>query len=324
MRFALEEQVTHRLFTYRIALMASALLLLGCAVDAERRHAGTSRHELSVGGVKRHYLLYTPQGVEHQDGVRPLVVVLHGGGGTALGIARELSGTMHRLADREGFYVAYPDAIDKMWDFGAGKVSEELKSRVDDRAYFEQVLNEAIGRLPIDETRVFATGISRGGQASYFIACSFPRRIRAIAAVAMPLPRFMADMCTDGPPVGVAVMNGTHDPLVPYDGGHITIRARKRGEVLSTDATISLWLRRNGCDEEPTDREIIDTSKADGMLVEKKSWGNCRGAPVLLYRVEGGGHTWPSGRQYLPAFLVGPVNHDIDGAAEAWAFFRDL
>ena len=300
----------------------------GCALLATAAHAagaarplpvGVTSHTLEMDGFARRYLLFRPQQTDVM-GTYPLVLVLHGGGGTALGIAEEVGGRMHELAERDGFFVIYPDAFDRMWDFGAGEVSESLSVRVNDLEFFEQVLDEAVGRLPIDPRRVFATGISRGGQASYFLACWLPGRIRAIAPVTMPLPRFMESSCREGPPVGLAIMNGTKDPLVPYDGGQITVGRRERGEVLSTDATVELWRQRNGCSEQPSERQRINNAR-DRMHVDRTAWNDCSGAPVVLYRIKGGGHTWPSGRQYLPKFIVGRVNRDIDGAVEAWGFF---
>jgi polyhydroxybutyrate depolymerase len=43
---------------------------------------------------------------------------------------------------------------------------------------------------------------------------------------------------------------------------------------------------------------------------------------VALLRLEGGGHTWPGGAQYLPAMLVGRVCRDFDATAVIWEFFR--
>jgi polyhydroxybutyrate depolymerase len=43
---------------------------------------------------------------------------------------------------------------------------------------------------------------------------------------------------------------------------------------------------------------------------------------VILYRIRGGGHTWPGGAQYLPASIVGPVCRDIDATDVIWKFFK--
>jgi polyhydroxybutyrate depolymerase len=279
-----------------------------------------SRHTIGVDGRERSYLLYTPEAVRGNRDLKALVLVFHGGGGTARGIAREVGSSLHSLADRDVFFVAYPDAVDKTWDFGAGEISNALEVRTDDRAFFAAIMDELTATQAIDGQRIFATGISRGGQASYFVACAFPERIRAIAPVAMPMPKFMTDLCPDARGIGVAIINGTEDPLVPYDGGQIRVGRRERGEVLSTDTTIVFWRSRNQCAEEPTSQTVIDPV-SDRMQVQLARWDDCELAPVLLYRIEGGGHTWPSGSQYLPRFLVGPVNRDIDGAIEVWAFF---
>jgi len=298
------------------------LLLLAACVGRGAAHPEELRHErLSVGKVERQYFVYAPPDLP--KGPHPLVFVFHGGGGSAAQVARAVGDAFHALADRDGFVVVYPDAINKMWDFGSGKVSEALDPRVEDRAYFEALLGELPRRFEVDPQRVFATGISRGGQASYFMACSFPGRLRAIAPVAMSLPRFMLDACRDAAPTGVAILNGTEDPVVPYDGGEIRVGRRQRGQVLSTDETVAFWRERNDCDFEATDEEHFDAAR-DGTSVHLRAWKRCRYAPVLLYRIEGGGHTWPAGKAFLPRFVVGRTSQDIDATAEIWSFFQSF
>ena len=304
-------------------MLAASLALTACKRGDIRAPGRVETVVLTVDGRDREYLLYSPQQLYDTTEHRPLVLMLHGGGGTARQFLRETGDSIFALAERHGFYVAFPNAVNKMWDFGDGKVSEGLEVRVDDRAYFGAVLDDTASRLPIDADRVFATGISRGGQASYFLACEFPGRVRAIAPVAMPLPEFMAERCRGGPPVGVTIMNGTDDPVVPFDGGEITVGRRKRGRVLSTDETVSLWLQRNGCREGAGRKTRLDPDR-DRTHVELTEWRDCDGAPVQLYTVVGGGHTWPSGSQYLPRLVIGRVSTDIDGATVAWAFFSEF
>lgn len=307
--------------TLLAASLLSPCLLAGCAGAAEAPVTGElAEHTITVGERERDYLFYVPAGLAKSADPRPLVIVFHGGGGKSKQIAKEVGPTLQPIADREGFFIVYPNAVNKTWDFGAGKVSAELRERVDDRGYFGDLLSELTSTYPIDEDRIFATGISRGGQASYFVACTFPGEIRAIAPVAMPMPVFMRKLCANAKSTGVAIFNGTDDPLVPYGGGEIKVGRKDRGEVMSTDATVDFWRTVNGCSSEPTARDVID-SKVDGMRVVKTSYERCKSDPVLLYRIEGGGHTWPNGSQYLPRFLVGDVDRDIDGATEVWTFF---
>jgi polyhydroxybutyrate depolymerase len=57
--------------------------------------------------------------------------------------------------------------------------------------------------------------------------------------------------------------------------------------------------------------------------VTRKVYGNgIQGTEVILYSVDGGGHTWPGGFQYLPAWLIGKTSRDIDANEVIWEFFK--
>ncbi len=290
------------------AIVIAAFIALGFGSPAE---ADLRRQSIAMDGQTRSYLLYTPDSPAPAGG-RPLVIVLHGGGGTARALVRSTRGRFNELAETNGSLVAYPDAIDRSWDFGEGVVSEAMTTRRDDLAFLSTMVR-AIGQTrQLDHDRVFATGISRGGQASYFLACKRPGLLRAIAPVAMPLPDFLADDCRRVAPTPLLLMNGTDDPIVPYDGGPITIGRRERGDVLSTDATMEFFRTRNRCDPRTYTIRL--------GAVDRIEWRNCA-APTVLYRVNGGGHTWPGERSLLPAQIVGKTNRDISATDEIWKFF---
>ena len=291
------------------------------AVSLPSARAGMVEETMSLDGIERSYLLYAPDRLP--DGPRPLVLVLHGGGGTHRGILRQTRGVWNRLADQHGFIVAYPNADRKIWDFGKGLVSGQRRRRVDDLSFFKRVIRAAGRAFPIDQRRIFAAGLSRGGQAAWFLACKLPGQVRAIAVVSMPLPRFLQDDCRSAPPTGVVLMNGTADPLVPYDGGQISVFGRNRGAVLSTAETISFWRKRNGCSSD-SDAEAVIDRPGDQTATYRTDWTACTGAPVTLYRIEGGGHSWPNGKSRAPERLIGPFTRDIDGSVEAWKFFSQF
>jgi len=46
------------------------------------------------------------------------------------------------------------------------------------------------------------------------------------------------------------------------------------------------------------------------------------GTEVTLYRVAGGGHTWPGGPQFAPPRLIGRVTRDF-GTDAIWTFFKN-
>jgi polyhydroxybutyrate depolymerase len=316
---------TPRSMTRLVASLFSILfLLLVSPVLADKLVPGLKEHTFGQDGLKRSYLLYTPFGINRQpDLKRPVVLVIHGGGGDHRSMVGMTGRRFNRLADKHGFFVVYPNAVDRSWNFGKGLISASLKTKADDAKYFQTVLDQVATRVRVDEKRVFATGISRGGQACYFLAGKFPDRFRAIAPVTMPLPGYLADDCREGPPIALALFNGTGDPLVPYAGGWIQIAGKKRDEVLSTSETIDIWLKRNGCSPKDPDTTTKIDKPGDRTTIVKKTWA-CKRAPVCLYTIENGGHTWPGGTQYLPVKVVGEVSKDIDGADEIWKFFSQF
>lgn len=303
------------------AALCWATLVGALATPAQAQRWGLVEHQFELDGHDRSYLVYSPFGASLLEGPRPLVIALHGGGGRHRAMITISAARWNRLADEHGFYVVYPNAVSGHWDFGEGRTSNELPVRIDDLAYFERVLDEVAATHPIDQSRMFATGHSRGGIASFYLACELPNRVRAIAPVSMSLPRYFEDDCRDGPPVGLALINGTADPQVPYDGGWITVLGAQRDEILSTDETIARWRARNGCAETPDETQTLDVVN-DQTSVEHSLWTSCAHAPVTLYRVENGGHTWPSGWQYLPPVLIGLTSREINAADAAWRFFE--
>jgi polyhydroxybutyrate depolymerase len=270
-------------------------------------------------------LLYSPSLKPAHSGKRPLLLVLHGGGGTNRGMLWLTKGRFNELADRDGFFVVYPQGIDKSWNDGRpDKISGAHRKGIDDVGFLRALIEHLIAQYPMDSDRVFVTGISNGGLMSFRLGCRLPDKIRAIAPVTAQIPSAMAPLCRSESTVSLAIFNGTKDPLVPYNGGQITVFRQQRGEVLSTDKTISVWRQKNHCSAEPVVTELPDVA-ADGTRVTKIEYSQCDNeSKVVLYRIEGGGHTWPDGRQYLPERRIGRTTRDINGCDEIWDFFRSL
>lgn len=293
------------------------LLVPGLGLAQDNR---LQRHTLSHDGQNRLYLSYVPSDGNALRGLRPLVVVLHGGGGTARQISRGTKRVFDQWADRRGFFVVYPNAIDKMWDTGGGFISGTLSPRRDDLGFLERVIDEMAARHPIDTSRVFATGISRGGHASFMLACR-SSKVRAIAVVAMNLPKQLTADCTGTRATGLLLINGTEDPIVPYDGGRIVALRKPRDFVEPVERTLAIFGRRNRC-AKAAKTQRINTAN-DGTVVEHQTW-NCRAAPMSLFKVVGGGHTWPSERSILPERLVGRVSRDIVATDQIVRFFLNI
>lgn len=275
---------------------------------------------IEVDKRERTYLLHVPPGLPRDRAV-PLVFVFHGGGGKAAGM--ELSLThFSSLADREKFLVVYPEGIDRHWNDGRDNPSSgAAKDNVDDVAFIVAIL-EAVGKdHKIDRKRVYATGISNGGIFSHYLAARQADRIAAIAPVVGGIATPFNEKFKPSQPVSVLILQGTKDPLVPYGGGKI--RPGERGGVIATDDAVRLWVQNNGCESKPVVEDLPNRVADDGCTVQRFSYGKGKnGSEVALVKIEGGGHTWPGGPQYLPAKLIGNVCKDIDGTEMIWEFFK--
>ncbi len=155
------------------------------------------------------------------------------------------------------------------------------------------------------------------------LACEIPHKIAAVGIIIAGMPKVMKDKCAPASHVSVLIMNGTKDPIVPYNGGAISLMKAglKRGEDISTEDTFLFWLQKAG---KRTDNiaveELPDTAPEDGTRVYRKIYKG-ETAEVNLYTIDGGGHTWPGGRQYLFQVLVGKTSMDIDATSVIWEFF---
>lgn len=314
----------------KIKSVSSLLLILGGVIlssigDPEASFAQHSRRSsISVGGLERTYIIYIPSSYEPSKPI-PMVILFHGGSGTGQGMEKLTLGGLNRIADREGFVVLYPDGIEKHWNDGRGlQAYRAHRENIDDVGFISALIDHLIRTLNVYATRIYAAGISNGGQFSQRLACELSDRIAAIGVVAIQLPEHFPPVCAPNRPVSVLMMPGTEDPLVPWEGGEIGFkRGRKFGRVLSVSESIRFWTAKNRCPPSPMITYEPDRDPKDGTRVRREIYGPCsQETEVLLYAIEGGGHTWPGGDQYLPAWIVGRTSRDIDANEVTWDFFK--
>ncbi len=262
---------------------------------------------LTVADQPRAYDVFAPSNAPGM----PLVIVLHGGGSNGAQTRRLTH--FDELATRERFVVVYPEGVAHHWNDGRDSVA----TGADDVAFIRSLIDEMAQRYAIDRKRVYVTGISNGGMMSYRLACDLSDQIAAIAPVAGELPQNVA--CTPKVPISVLAINGTADPIVPYNGGEVI---RDRGAVLGADASTATFARAFGCGVERTSEDLPDRDADDTTTSQLTSYRGCpAGVAVELLTVENGGHTWPGGPQYLPKFVIGATSRDFDATETIWKFF---
>lgn len=290
----------------RACLLLALLMVCGCGDYQQMEHDGQTRR----------YILHTPDGV---DGEVPLVLALHGRLGTGRGMARD-SGIDDLLAGH-GFAAVYPDGYQRSWNDGRGG-GPAGEDGIDDVGFLDALLDEVAGQVSVDPTRVYVVGISNGGMMAQRLACERAERIAATASVIASMPEAIEPTCEPGAVMSMLLMNGTEDPLVPYEGGPVS-SSDNEGVVLSTAATIEFWRLRAACDTQPTETTINEL--ADDTSVRHERYAGCQGGASLeLYEVVGGGHTWPGGPQYLSEERIGRVSQELDAAETIWAWFEPL
>ncbi|MEM7144527.1 MAG: PHB depolymerase family esterase [Verrucomicrobiota bacterium] len=283
--------------------------------------ASASEHTISVGDLERSYLLHLPAGnAATAEEPLPLVIVYHGGGGNADSMFR-LSG-LNDKADEAGFIVAYPNGTGRIenkltWN-GGMCCGYAMHNEIDDVAFTNALIDELIKTQHVDPKRVYATGMSNGGIVSYYVANHLADRIAAIAPVAGTMG---TETCEPSRPVPVMHFHGTDDQFLDYNGGPGP-ESIAQSDFYSVDHTIENWIKANHCEPTPVEESLPDPAD-DGCTVKRFTYSpkdNTKGAPVVLIRIENGGHTWP-GAAFSPPFL-GTLCRDINANDLMWEFFE--
>jgi polyhydroxybutyrate depolymerase len=305
---------------------SSVLVISGVLIALCLSAAGSARdYENSIkwDGYKRTYRVHLPSGLDKDDSPA-LLIALHGGGGKGKGMWMLTKGGLNELADKDGFIVAYPDGYKKHWNDGRRGTNDPAHNKnIDDVGFIKALIDTMIVKHHVDPSRIYVAGISNGGMMAYRLACELSDRIAAIAVVATAMPLTMPQNCSPSNPVSVIAFSGTQDPLVPFEGDEVKVGLRTRGKVLSVYQSVKYWINRNGCAATADVTKLPDFAPGDGTRVRKEVYADGKeDSEVILYVIEGGGHTWPGGLQYLGERTIGKTCQDIDANELIWEFFK--
>jgi polyhydroxybutyrate depolymerase len=281
--------------------------------------SGDHTASLFWDGQNRTYIYHIPTNADSSKSM-PLVFCLHGAGGDAENMVRLTRGGFNTLADRDGFFVIYPSALDGKWN----DHRDPEFSQSDDVGFISELIDQFIQNYNVDSTRVYVTGISNGLQMTMCLAREITSRLAAVAPVAYSMSEKSAALPVGTEPISVLVMTGTVDPLIPWQGGEANDMEGERmlGPILSVPATVDLLAAFDQCNSNPTVTWIPDNDPHDGTRVRVEDYtGGSQGTEVMFYQIIGGGHAWPIGWQY-PAIVLAGTSRDIDADEVIWAFFQ--
>jgi polyhydroxybutyrate depolymerase len=278
---------------------------------------GDHTRSVEVGSLTRSYIVHVPPSY---DGSKPFPVVLgfHGGGSNAEAFVR-FSG-LNEKADEAGFIAVCPNGTGRLprmltWN-GGNCCGYAMQEKIDDVAFVRSLLDDLAKIAKIDQKRVYATGMSNGAIISYFLASKLSDRIAAIAPVAGPMG---TETCTPKRPVPVMHFHGTDDEFAAFQGGP-GASSLSQTDFYSVEHSIQAWVKANGCPPEPKVEQMPDRAD-DGMTVTRKTYGPGKdGSEVVLFVIEGGGHTWPGREPRIER--LGKSTKDISANDLMWEFFK--
>jgi polyhydroxybutyrate depolymerase len=304
-------------------LIASVFCLTSCAAKRERREAERSgqssiSHQLAtiqIGGLSRSFRWVVPSSVAVGQRL-PVVVLLHGGGGTGskVGGMTQSAGGFDAFADQKGFLAIYPDAASGNWNDGR----ETIPHKNDDVGFILAAVDHVSKIYATDPNRIFVAGISNGGMMAQRMACDASQKISAIAVVAATMPSALVGRCKSATAVPALFIIGEADPLVPFLGGQV--KSGIGGDMLSAANTISFWANKNAAAFESS-KSLADLDPNDGTRTVVEKYQTQGRTSVVFYKIAGGGHTWPGGTELVPQRLVGLVAKDFSANQMIWEFF---
>jgi len=302
-------------------LRQTALILLALLWPAFAAMAESTRTQVvKVGGLTRTYRLHVPDALRKNRDL-PLVIAFHGSG--VDGAAMEKFSKFSELADREGFIVAYPDAIGHEWNDGreARKIRSQA-SHVDDVAFVEAMIIQISSLRRIDPKRIYAAGFSNGGIFAHYLGSKLAGRLAAIAPVSGGLAEPVLRDFKPAAPLSVCMIHGAADKAVPYDGG--AVDNHDNGRVIGATQSGNLWTQQaNNVFAAPTTSLLSDTTSQGHRRVKFTRWSAPKQkTEVVLYTIEDGGHGWPNDPQAASMLRFWRSTHTFDTTKAIWDFFK--
>jgi polyhydroxybutyrate depolymerase len=252
----------------------------------------------------------------------PLLIVLHGSGMDGRSMAR-FTGLATR-GPATGITVAFPDGWKGAWHPVRPPDGEP---DLDDARFLGELTTHLEGLGAARSWPVFLAGISQGARYAEHLARHGLLPVTGLFLVAgtalecsrrlVPVPLLHSRL---------VLVVGTGDRTAPYLGGPLSRRgmsgmllrrrAARHGELAGEDivagaeAVAADWAAGNGITSRPSIEEL--PTVVDDLPVTRKTWAGPGRHPVTLYRIDGGGHGWPGGPQFLPPRVIGPVSRHLD------------
>ena len=285
---------------FRSLMLAAIAAVWAGAASAAILSPGT----ISFGGHTRTYLIEVPPG----SGPKPLVIALHGKGGTGQEMAQ---GT--RLAPfgmQNGFVAVFPDALVKQWNWarpGQTSAGEAAKYTAiggppDDFGFLKALIDKLVQQGVVDAKRVYVVGFSNGGLMESRMICDDAGGFAAAAIISSGMSVALSQDCHPANAMPILIEKGTADDHVLYNGGYVLDHSF---QTIGTDQFVAFFKQLDGCADPAATSQIPGAKK---NTIDISDWQKCKAGSVDFYKVNGGVHT---------VYQVPPP------APTLWNFFKD-
>lgn len=257
--------------------------------------------------VEGYYRSFCYQKPSHNTRGGSLVFAIHGSGG----IAREFMKYTSKIQDKmaaENFLLVYPQGYKRYWnECRKASTAEANQIDINEEAFFTAMIDYFVVRYQVDRKKVFVSGVSGGGQMAFKMGMRLPGTFRAIAAVVANMPTAEnMDCVAEGKPIATLIINGTADPVNPYQGGEMKAGI-PLGTVVSTDETFQYWAGLAGYKGKPEKTILPDPIPDNEVTMEQFTYKKKGKPEVTLIKVVNGTHGRPA---------------DMDFYTEVWSFFK--
>lgn len=264
-----------RRLTVILVVLAALSIAAGSGASSTSRAGCTGRvaGDRQVAGA----LVHVPARLA---GRPPVLVAFHGLRQAPGELAA--STRLERTADRYGFVVAFPAAVDPPggWELNAA-------SGADDVGRTAALLDALAPSVCADPARTYLVGLSNGAGFAMRAACDLAGRVAAVVAVVGSY-RAIGACPADGPRVALMEVHGSD----PFAG--------------SVPRLMAMWRARDRCGG-----AAVTVRPQRGVRVTR--WTGC---PVVRVRLAHTGHVWPGGT------IPGEDRTGYDASTQAWAFVR--
>jgi len=256
---------------------------------------------MQVGADSRDYVEYIPANYQNSES-SPLIIILHGIGGTASDYANY---GLNGIADTARFIPVYLQGEVNGFGQTAWNNGTLLGTNANDLAFIENIIDTMAVGYNIDRSRVYVVGISMGAIMTYKVLHHLSDKVAAAVCHIGTMSNDELSNYNPNIPRPLMQVHGINDAVVPYSGTALPSLGLVPETLVKLKAT-------NGWNGDSTITDIPNTA-SDDVTIEKIVY-DCT-TPLEHWKMSG------TGAGHI--FLFEPMN-DTSSMEITWHFLKDF